>query len=69
MMTNGAKKQEQVTTTTTTVNKQKKNKDGEKKTFSKMSIGEKIRHLREVITVEPVMGKCKIKPYYLYQYT
>lgn len=58
MMTNSVKKQEQVTTGNN--NKQKKNhKDGEKKTFAKMSIGEKVRHLREVVTVEPVMGKYK----------
>lgn len=54
MMTNGVKKQEQVTG-----NKQnnKNSKDGEKKTFAKMSVGEKVRHLREVVTVEPVMGE------------
>lgn len=57
MVTNGVKKQEQVTTTANNKQNNKGDKNGEKKTFAKMSIGEKVRHLREVVTVEPVMGK------------
>lgn len=57
MVTNGVKKQEQVTTTANNKQNNKGDKNGEKKTFAKMSVGEKVRHLREVVTVEPVMGK------------